>query len=47
MNEKARKLGMKSSNFNVAHGMHHDNNYSTSFDLGLLSSYAMKNDQFR
>lgn len=44
MNEKAEALGMKMSNFAVAHGMHHDNNYSTALDIGRLSCHAMKSE---
>lgn len=47
MNEHAQGLGMKRSNFAVAHGMHNDNNYSTAADIGKLCCAAMKNEQFR
>jgi len=47
MNEHAQSLGMKRSHFAVAHGMHHDNNYSTAAEIGKLCCVAMKNDQFR
>lgn len=47
MNEKASSLGMTKSNFNVAHGMHNDNNYSTAYDIGKLCCYAMENHSFR
>ena len=47
MNEQAHKLGMKRSNFAVAHGMHNDNNYSTAGDIGKLCCVTMKNDLFR
>jgi len=47
MNKKAAHLDMKKSSFAVAHGMHHDNNYSTALDIGKLCCHAMDNDLFR
>ena len=47
MNDQAQILGMKRSQFAVAHGMHHDNNYSTAADIGRLCCVAMQNDMFR
>lgn len=47
MNEKAQKLGMTRSHFNVAHGMHHDFNYSTAEEIAKLSCEAMKRPLFR
>ena len=47
MNDHASTLGMKRSNFAVAHGMHHDNNYSTAAAIGRLCCVTMKNDMFR
>ena len=44
MNDHAQTLGMKRSNFAVAHGMHNDNNYSTAADIGKLCCIAMRND---
>ena len=37
MNLKADELGLKRTNFAVAHGMHNENNYSTALDMGKLS----------
>jgi D-alanyl-D-alanine carboxypeptidase (penicillin-binding protein 5/6) len=47
MNDHAASLGMKRSNFAVAHGMHNDNNYSTAADIGRLCCATMQNDMFR
>jgi hypothetical protein len=47
MNETAEEQGLKMSHFNVAHGMHNDNNYSTAFDIAKLSCYAMTKPLFR
>ena len=44
MNETAKELGLQSkvTNFAVAHGMHHDRNYSSARDVAILSCNAMK-----
>ena len=47
MNEKARKIGAKNSNFVNPHGLHDDNHYTTAYDLALISSYAIKNPDFK
>ena len=41
MNEKAKELGMKNTAFKNSHGLDEDTqNYSTAYDMALLSSYA-------
>ena len=41
MNEKAQKIGMKDSIFENPHGLDDDTkNYSTAYDMALLSRYA-------
>ena len=47
MNEKARTLGMTGSHFENPHGLDGKAHYSTARDLGILTSYAMKNPIFR
>lgn len=48
MNEKAQELGMKNSTFNNPSGLDADKgNYSTAYDMALLTSYAMKNDVYK
>ncbi len=48
MNDKAVSLGMKNTHFNNASGLDEKNgNYSTSYDMALLTSYAMKNETYR
>ncbi|MBR2870510.1 MAG: D-alanyl-D-alanine carboxypeptidase [Clostridia bacterium] len=47
MNETAKKIGAKNSNFVNPHGLHDDNHYTTAYDLALISCYALKNDIFR
>ena len=47
MNTKASNQGMTKSNFAVAHGMHHDNNYSSALDIAKLCCTAMDNQYFK
>lgn len=48
MNDKATKLGMKNSNFSNPSGLdQEEGNYSTAYDMAILTSYAMKNDTYK
>lgn len=47
MNEKARQIGCKNSNFVNSNGIQNENHYSTSYDMALIAKYCMKNDKFR
>ena len=48
MNEKAKEIGMKNTSFNNPHGLDDDTkNYSTAYDMALLSRYAYKNNIYR
>lgn len=47
MNETAKSLGANDSNFVNPHGLHHKDHYTTAYDLGLISCYAMQNESFR
>ena len=50
MNETASNIGMKNTFFYNNHGLEEQDgkgNLSTSYDMALLMSYAMKNDEFR
>ena len=42
MNAKARKLGAKNTNFTNPHGIHDDSEYSTAYDMFLMTKYAME-----
>ena len=44
MNEKARELGMTSSHFTNASGLHDDDMYTTARDLAILGAAAAQND---
>lgn len=43
MNEKAKSLGAKSSNFVNPHGYHDPNHYTTPYDLSLITAAAFDN----
>ncbi len=47
MNETAKKADAKNTNFVNPHGLHHDEHYTTAYDLCKISYYAMKNELFR
>ncbi|MCR6545821.1 D-alanyl-D-alanine carboxypeptidase [Dehalobacterium formicoaceticum] len=42
MNDKAKALGMKNTNFVNSHGLHDDNHYTTAEDMAKLGVYALK-----
>lgn len=47
MNKKAREIGAINTHFMNPHGLHHENHYTTAYDLALLSTYAMGTSSFR
>ena len=48
MNEKAEKIGMKNTKFFNPHGLDEETeNVSTSYDMALLTSYAMQNEVYK
>ena len=48
MNEKAKLLGMENTKFQNPHGLDEmTENYSTAYDMALLSSYAQKNNTYK
>ena len=46
MNEKARELGATNSNFVNAHGLSHDDHYTTVYDLYLIFNKAIQYEEF-
>ncbi len=46
MNEKAKELGARNTNFCNANGLFNENHYTTAYDMYLIASYAMENDTF-
>ncbi len=47
MNEKAKELGCKNTHFVNPNGIHNKEHVSTSYDLALITKYAMENSKFR
>ena len=46
MNEKAKELGMKNTNFTNPHGLSSPNHYTTAYDIGLMSRELVKYPAF-
>ncbi len=46
MNERASQIGMKNTHFVTPSGLDDDNHYSTAYDMALLMSYALENEDF-
>ena len=47
MNQKAKEIGMTSSNFVTPSGLDDENHYTTARDMAILGAYAMKNPTMR
>lgn len=45
MNEKAKELGMNNTNFMNASGLHHENHYTTAYDVALMSAELLKHEK--
>lgn len=43
MNETAKEIGVKNSNFETVNGLHKDNHYTTAFDMHLITREAIEN----
>lgn len=46
MNNRAKQIGMKNTNFVTPSGLDSENHYSTAYDMALLSCEAVKNKEF-
>ena len=46
MNKKAKELNLKNTNFVTPHGLDAPNHYTTTYDLALLTDYALENETF-
>lgn len=46
MNEKARELGCKNTEFVTPNGLDKGNHHSTAYDMALIGAYAIKNEDF-
>ena len=47
MNARAKELGCLNTHFVNANGLHHDDHYTTAYDMALISREAMKYSSFR
>ncbi len=47
MNERAKEIGMKNTNFVTPSGLHHEEHYSTAYDMALLGAASLENPLFR
>ncbi|MEG2000416.1 MAG: D-alanyl-D-alanine carboxypeptidase family protein [Evtepia sp.] len=47
MNTRAAELGAENTHFMNTHGLHHENHYSTAYDLYLITQQAMTHPLFR
>lgn len=47
MNEKAEDIGAEDTKFETPNGLDKGEHHSTAYDLALITSYALKNDEFR
>jgi D-alanyl-D-alanine carboxypeptidase len=47
MNDRAKSLGCKNTNFTNPHGLHDENHYTSTYDMALITQEAMKNETFR
>lgn len=47
MNNKAKEIGLKNTNFVTPSGLDNENHYSTAYDLAVLTAYALKNEAFK
>lgn len=47
MNNRVAELGLINTHFVNPSGVHHENHYSTAYDLAIIMKYCMKNSTFR
>ena len=47
MNEKAKEIGLKNTNFTNPHGLDNEMHYTTAQDLARLGAYALSNEIFK
>lgn len=46
MNERARQMGLKDTNFVTPSGLDADEHYTTAYELAIIARYAMQNEDF-
>lgn len=47
MNDKAKELGCKNTNFVNPNGLHDDNHYTSAYDMALIAKEVLKYDKFK
>lgn len=47
MTQKAREIGALQTRFKNPHGLHHEEHYSTAYDMALITQYALENETFK
>jgi D-alanyl-D-alanine carboxypeptidase len=47
MNDKAKSIGVKNTNFTNPHGLPDNDHYTSPYDMALITREAMKNETFR
>ena len=47
MNDKAKELGCKNTNFVNPNGLHDDNHYTSAYDMALIAQEVLKYDKFK
>lgn len=47
MNNKAKELNLKNTNFVTPHGLDSVEHYTTAYDLAILTNYALNNEKFK
>ena len=47
MNQKAKEMGLKNTNFTNVTGLHDPKNYSTAYDMAVITYHAIQNDLCR
>ena len=45
MNQRAKELGMQNTNFVNSHGIHHEDHYTTAYDVALMSRELVKHSK--
>ncbi|WP_244272594.1 D-alanyl-D-alanine carboxypeptidase family protein [Natronincola peptidivorans] len=47
MNQRAKEIGAKNTNFMNPHGLHHQEHYTTAYDLSMITRAALRNPTFK
>jgi D-alanyl-D-alanine carboxypeptidase (penicillin-binding protein 5/6) len=47
MNQKVRDLGLKNTHYANTHGLHHEDHYSSAYDLAMITREVIQHNEFR